>query len=94
MGRFVVDTGQMSAVSARGAELSSELTGLRGRLDVAGGSAAAAGESAAVSAIEGTCGGWSNALGGLADVVASLGGNLEAAARAYQITDETAIGDR
>jgi hypothetical protein len=94
MGRFAVDTEQMSGVSARGAELSSELTTLRGHLDVAGGSAAAAGESGAVAAIEGTCTGWSNALGGLAGVVDSLGGNLAAAARAYEITDETAIGER
>jgi uncharacterized protein YukE len=94
MGRFAVDTGQMSAVSARGAELSSHLTELRGQLDVAGSSASAAGASDAVAAIEGCCTSWSSALGGLADVVASLGTNLSAAARAYEITDGTAIGER
>lgn len=34
------------------------------------------------------------ALGGLAGVVASLGGNLAAAVRACEITDQTAIGER
>jgi uncharacterized protein YukE len=94
MGRFVVDTGQMSVVSGRGAELSAQVTELRGRLDVAAGSAGAAGAGQAVAAIEGCCSGWSAALGGLADVVSSLGTNLSAAARAYEVTDGTAIGER
>jgi hypothetical protein len=94
MGRFAVDTGQMSAVSAQGTELSGQLSELRGRLDVAGGSAGAAGAGEAVAAIEGCCSAWGGALGGLAEVVSSLGTNLSAAAHAYEVTDRTAIGGR
>jgi hypothetical protein len=45
-----------------------------------------------VAAIEGTCAGWSVALGGLSELVGSLGANLGAAAEAYDLTDSTAIG--
>ena len=94
MGRFAVDTAQMSAVSGRGVEIASHVHELRGRLDGARASAGAAGASDAVSAVEDACTSWSAGLAGLAETVSSLGHNLTAAARAYEITDDTAIGER
>jgi uncharacterized protein YukE len=94
MGRFVVDTTQMSAVSGRGVQVSSQLQELRGRLDAGRASAGAAGAAHAVSALEGACTSWSTGLGALAEQVSALGQNLDAAARAYEITDNTAIGGR
>lgn len=81
----------MSGVAGDGARVTGRLRELRGQLDAAAGSAAAAGAPEVVAALEATCASCSAALGALDELVERLRTNLGASGIAYVTTDENAI---
>jgi hypothetical protein len=90
-GSIRVDLHALAGGAGEGAAIAAELGATRGALDGASTSAAAAGAPGAVRAIGDACSGWAAGLGRLGDAVGRLHSNLDAAARAYALTDEQAI---
>jgi hypothetical protein len=90
--RIHVDVETLSAGGARQSAAGGDLLAMAGELQAAMSAAAAAvGDAAAGGAVGGWGGTWSRSLAGLGDAAARTGGNLGAAARAYQETDTTAM---
>jgi hypothetical protein len=89
--RFEVDPAILGTGAAEGQLVHGDVVGARGMMDAAGGGASAVGDTAAVGAVGDACTAWSGALGALGDTIGQLHVNLGAAARAYAITDASAI---
>jgi hypothetical protein len=89
--RFEVDPGALTGGAVEGSLLHDDVLGARGRMDAAGSGASVVGDAAAVGAVGEACAAWSTALGALGDAIGQLHGNLDAAARAYAVTDASVI---
>ena len=92
MSRFEVETSQLTGAGAGHASVAGDLTALGTQVsDHAGAASAAIGDPHAGGILADTGSAWSASLTGLADAVARLGTNLDAAARAYAEVDEQAM---
>jgi hypothetical protein len=92
MPRIDVDVETLSAGGARQTAAGGDFLQLAGALHAAMSAAAAAvGEAGAGGAVGDWGGTWSRSLAALGDAATRTGGNLGAAARAYQETDATAM---
>jgi hypothetical protein len=92
MPRIHVDVETLSAGGARQSAAGGDLLQMAGALQAAMSTAAAAvGEAGAGGAVGNWGGTWSRSLAALGDATTRTGGNLGAAARAYQETDTTAM---
>ena len=89
--RFEVDPACLTGGAAEGSLVHSDVVGARGTMDAAGGGASAFGDAGAVGAVGEACAAWSGALGALGEAIGQLHTNLDAAARAYALTDATVI---
>jgi uncharacterized protein YukE len=92
MSRFEVETSQLAGAGASHGVVAGDLAGLGSQVDShAAGAAAAIGDAHAGGVLADCGSAWSASLNGLADAVARLGVNLDAAARAYAEVDEQAM---
>jgi len=90
--RFEVETSQLTGAGAGHASVAGDLAGLGTQVgDHAGAASAAIGDAHAGGVLADTGSAWAASLSGLADAVARLGTNLDAAARAYAEVDEQAM---
>jgi hypothetical protein len=89
--RIEVDPALLAGGAAEGSLVADEVVGTRGLMDAAGSGASVVGESAAAGAVGEACAAWSGALGALGDAIGQLHTNLDAAARAYAVTDASVI---
>jgi hypothetical protein len=95
MPRFAVDTGQLRSAGGRQSSLGDGLLEACGQLESAGARAAgAAGDGRLAGAVEAFAGGWASSLAELGGAVAALATNVEAAAAAYEGTDQHAVPGR
>jgi Excreted virulence factor EspC, type VII ESX diderm len=95
MGRIEVDPSQLSAAGTGHQALAGDLFSLGGQVDSLAGSATGAIADAHAGGTLADCGlAWSRSLNGLADAVARLGVNLEAASRAYAQVDASVMPRR
>lgn len=77
--------------AAAGSQVRDGVLGARGMMDAAGSGASAAGDPAAIGAVGDACTVWAGALDALGGAIGQLHGNLDAAARAYELTDASVI---
>ena len=92
MSHFEVETAQLTGAGAGHASVAGDLVGLGTQVSGSAGAASAAiGDPHAGGILADTGTAWAAALNGLADAVARLGTNLDAAARAYAEVDEQAM---
>jgi Excreted virulence factor EspC, type VII ESX diderm len=95
MPRFDVDTGQLRYAGGRQATLGDGLLEACAQLEAAGAEAAgAAGDGRVAGAVQALAGGWANSLALLGGAVTALATNVDAAASAYEGTDEHAVPRR
>jgi hypothetical protein len=95
MPRFQVETGELRYAGGRQGSLGEALLDACGQLEAAGATAAgAAGDGRVAGAVHGMAGGWASSLAQLGGAVAALAANVDAAAGAYEGTDQGAVPGR
>jgi Excreted virulence factor EspC, type VII ESX diderm len=90
--RFAVDPEQLRSAGGRQSSLGDALLEACGQLEGAGATAAgAAGDGRVAGAVEAMAGGWATSLAELGGAVTALATNVNAAASAYEGTDQQAV---